>query len=343
MMTSRVKCFGVVLILSVFFLACQTTNQNKPKAKEWTIFASKDTEKLFGYVDQIGGVDAAIKDLESKAKKSPQDLEILEKLGRVYLIKQDRSKALAVAQKISQIDFRSRAAKILAANVAYMNQSPDEAELILNGLGGVASKDAEVLNLLAGVALHRKDDKKSIEFLKKALQISPSYAAAYLNLGLLYLRHNEFELAKSQFEKILTMKPKSWEARLNLALCQVAINKPKEAYTIYKQLYSEDSRNDELIYYMAAYFLREKLYDEALDKLEEYIELGIKDYNAKIPATKFLNEIRIQTAKSEAVDEQRLTQLAKRIKDMPEPKEKNSKLNQIDKSFVFTSVGYVNN
>ena len=47
--------------------------------------------------------------------------------------------------------------------------------------------------------------KKSEEYLKKALELNPRYSNIHYELGVLYEKINKKELAKKEFEKVLTM------------------------------------------------------------------------------------------------------------------------------------------
>ena len=67
---------------------------------------------------------------------------------------------------------------------------------MLEQIGGEKSNDTEVLNLLAGISFQEKNEEKSLYYLKLAKSIDEYDFASNMNLGLIYLKHQEFKLAK---------------------------------------------------------------------------------------------------------------------------------------------------
>ena len=60
---------------------------------------------------------------------------------------------------------------------------------------------------LSAIALQQNDLETAVQYLQRALEISPDFAAGHYQLGKIYHRQGEVEKAIASFESSLTLKP----------------------------------------------------------------------------------------------------------------------------------------
>ena len=67
------------------------------------------------------------------------------------------------------------------------------------------SKAARKEFVRADSAIRRGEDRKAIDHLRKAVELSPDYAEAHNNLGVRYLVAGEFAQARTHLERALAL------------------------------------------------------------------------------------------------------------------------------------------
>ncbi len=58
--------------------------------------------------------------------------------------------------------------------------------------------------------------EKAVKAYKKCIQIDPEYKDAYVNLGLIYLKQEDYEKALHYFAQVVQLEPENIEAYINL-------------------------------------------------------------------------------------------------------------------------------
>ncbi len=76
----------------------------------------------------------------------------------------------------------------------------------------------------------------------RALTIDPNDAVLHNNLGVGYMRLNDFDFAQEQFEKALELNPQQLMSATNLAICQIQKGKPFEAERLLRWVLEKDSQ-----------------------------------------------------------------------------------------------------
>ena len=72
------------------------------------------------------------------------------------------------------------------------------------------------MNNLANIIKDRGQEEKSVTLLRKAVEIRPSFAAAWMNLGIVLTSLKRFEEAESSFKAALQHKPSYPDCYFNL-------------------------------------------------------------------------------------------------------------------------------
>lgn len=95
---------------------------------------------------------------------------------------------------------------------------------------------------------------KSLDSYKKAIELDPEFADAYIDLGVAYLRSGEEEGGIDCLEKALEIQPESPFAVFNLGLAHLNSGNKSEAlkyFTRYKRDYVQNLSQQELERLMA--------------------------------------------------------------------------------------------
>lgn len=73
------------------------------------------------------------------------------------------------------------------------------------------------------------DIRSSMQHLERAIQIDPDYMEAHNNLGVRYMRLEQYEKALTEFQKTIVLDPESAKGHLNLSLALSILRRYPEA------------------------------------------------------------------------------------------------------------------
>lgn len=342
----------VLLSLILSSIACTTTSWfQSSEGKKFDVFASDETRVALKYARLQGSIEDAVEKLQELIKKNPKELRFRLTLARLYLIQGKTGQAEKQAKIVEKIQYRNLQAKIILANVAFMKGFNEKSKLILNSLGKLqkmsVSAKTEVLNLLAGVALRQGNDQESIDLLKKSLKINPRYPSSHMNLGLIYLKHQEYRLAVVHFKSILKLLPGNDVAQLHLGICYAGLGNYAKAEGLYDLVLKKNPDQHTLYFNRAVLEYRRKNYRKSIEYLREYVDKAPSKYLARKTAMEIINEIQLANIKSSGISDQDIKELSDRIQGSGQHSSSSEPLSfdrasELNVGFVFTSVGYVN-
>ena len=349
---NRLTRFPLILIFFHFVSSCATTSWfQSTEGKKLDVFASDESRIALRYAMQQGSVEDAISRLRGLIRKNPKELRYRLTLARLYLIQGKTGKAEKQAKLVEKLQYRNLQAKIILANVAFMKGFNEKSKLILNSLGKLqkmsVSAKTEVLNLLAGVALRQGKDQESIDLLKQSLKINPKYPSSHMNLGLIYLKHQEYRLAVVHFRSILKLLPGNDIAQLHLGICYAGLGNYDKAEDLYDLVLKKNPDQHTLYFNRAVLEYRRKDYRKSIDYLREYVDKAPSKYLAKKAAMEIINEIQLANVKSSGISDSDIKDLSDRIQGSEQHSGSSEPLSfdrasELNVGFVFTSVGYVN-
>lgn len=115
----------------------------------------------------------------------------------------------------------------------------DEAENAYNEALKIDSKNAEVYNLIGVLKLQQDEVESAIEYIEKAIEISPE-AYFYETLFQAYIRSENYESIVSRAEFVQRLFPNNFSLMFNLGLAYKNLNKNKEAIHYYEKALSID-------------------------------------------------------------------------------------------------------
>jgi Flp pilus assembly protein TadD len=132
-------------------------------------------------------------------------------------------------------------------------------------------------NNLGAEALGRRDNEVSFALLREAVRAYPDMPAAWVNLGVLYLRLKQLDYAESSFLRALETDPREQSAFSNLESVYKALGHSDLAARYGAQIRHYRDINPYYHYAVARAAFAEKRYDDALASLRAAIRLKADD------------------------------------------------------------------
>ncbi len=189
--------------------------------------------------------------LRSGFSKNPESYEIFSKYVGLLASSERYAELLELfgAHYLKEMDHDPKIWNLLA--MAHLNsENPDGA---MKALDQAFSLDVRLPltqfnygKLYEWIGFNRKDGKavaRSIESYKKAIELDPGFADAYIALGVVYLRSGEFKGGIYCLEKALEIHPNSQLAVYNLGLAYLNSGNKSKALQYFKQ-YLRDFAKD---------------------------------------------------------------------------------------------------
>ncbi len=138
------------------FTGCTTSpagiaKVNKSKGT-LSLYSSGDKRTVSSKVTKTSSIVKSEKALKSELKSDPTDVVSLLNLARLQLAQGKLKSAESSCRNALRRDLKNREARKTLAQIYIRRDNYDMAEIILTGLGGEKSKDAEVLNGMALIA-----------------------------------------------------------------------------------------------------------------------------------------------------------------------------------------------
>lgn len=117
---------------------------------------------------------------------------------------------------------------------------PSDAVLDAANFEGNVPRKAKAAYKRAMEEVSNRKFQSAINSLEQAITIYPQYVNAYNDLGVIYLKLNEFEQAAANFRKAIEIDKRFFHPRLNLGIVLSKQSKYKEAVEILATLYNEN-------------------------------------------------------------------------------------------------------
>lgn len=112
--------------------------------------------------------------------------------------------------------------------------------------------------------------------LNKLIQVYPSLAGAYVNLGIIEAQEGHLDKARSYYQEALTINPANTEALLQLSNIEMESGQFFDAEKNLLKAQSTDNGNSAVQFNLGVlYELYLQRYDDAIEHYERYVELGV--------------------------------------------------------------------
>lgn len=181
--------------------------------------------------------------LKSGFAKNPQSYEIFSKYVNLLVRSERYAEALELfrAHYLKEMDHDPKIWNVMA--MAHLNSNdPDGAQKALEQAFSLDRRlpltQFNYGKLYEWIGFNRKDGKavaESLERYKKAIELDPEFADAYIALGVVYLRTGEFKGGIFCLEKALEIDPDSQWALYNLGLAYLNSGNTSKALEYFQQ------------------------------------------------------------------------------------------------------------
>jgi len=119
--------------------------------------------------------------------------------------------------------------------------------------------------------------QKSFDYLKKALEIDPTYAKAYFALGYLYSRFDMNDASVRMYEMSLRFDPNNAQALNNLGMRMENEGNYDEALDLFQKAVALDGQNADYQFALGNAFLDKSQPDSALQAYQKAVEIRPND------------------------------------------------------------------
>ena len=292
----------VTLFLVLVLFGCQTTKSKISRVdkdrKQLTLYSTKSTPTAMPDPKQDRSIKTTIKTLENHIAKNPKDKNAYLGLAKLHLVTENFRGAKKNASRALELDLKSVEAKKILAQTAYRNKNYNLASIIIDNLGGVKSKDSEIVNLLALIAIQNDKTSQAKALFNEAIRINPRDLAARMNLGILLMNHYQVKEAGIEFERVLRVFPEHLDAMMYTAVVESAAGKHEDAEKKFKKVLKENPSNPIALYNSAVLYKRMQKYDKALVNVRKYLKTPLAKRSSVDGAFAMIDEIKDAKARS---------------------------------------------
>ena len=130
--------------------------------------------------------------------------------------------------------------------------------------------EAYLFTAIAYLKLQKHDE--SSKAVDQAIQADPAFSRAHTLRGRLWLEDREFNKAEASLNESLRLDPSSWEAHFELARCYYNLNRVQEAFVQAQQARDLPQSNPVTHLMLADIYLKQNQRKEALAELEAYAQ-----------------------------------------------------------------------
>lgn len=286
--------------------------------KQLVLQSSHDYRTAMPDFRSEGEVSYSVRSLKQNVRRKPKRVKSILNLAQLYLVRNDLKKAEEYVRRALRADLKNTRARRVLAQIYLRRGNPDMAGIILNSLGGVASRDSEILNLLALVSLQEGRAAEAMARFRQGLKLNPSDVAIRMNLGVLFVKYRQMANAGVEFERVLKIMPDHNDARLHLAIIKASRGAYGEAEDIYGEILARSKDNPLALYNLAVLNTSMENYDDAIDSLNQYLDSpkARKSGNQEVYA--LIEEIKgRQHATGKRVSDEEIQSLARKMESSP--------------------------
>lgn len=153
------------------------------------------------------------------------------------------------------------------AKDAEASGNPAEAIAKYESILQIAPNLAAAYNNLGALYLRQREYDKAAAVLEKGLKLDPKMSSASALLGIALYETGDYARARPRLESALRANPKDSNVEITLANDLLKLNEPEAAATHYEQVAHRDPKNQEAWYQLGKVYMQ--LSENALLKLQE--------------------------------------------------------------------------
>lgn len=223
-----------------------------------------------------GNKDQAIQRFEDALKLSPDDNNLMSTLGLLYLKAKDYEKAVDYFNKVLEVDKKYSKSLLGLAAINQLNGKFEEAYELLS-MGFSSNNNSAYLWNNLGMWFFAKEKKIfAATCLKRALYLAPFEWFISFNLGLVYLKNEQYVTAFVHMNTAANLSKNQPNVYLYLAIICSELNNDGNAKNCFERALS--LKEDPIILFNYIIFLlKKKMFKEAKEKFDK-----LKDINSKL-------------------------------------------------------------
>ena len=223
-----------------------------------------------------GNKDQAIQRFEDALKLSPDDNNLMSTLGSLYLKAKDYEKAVDYFNKVLEVDKKYSKSLLGLAAINQLNGKFEEAYELLS-MGYSSNNNSAYLWNNLGMWFFAKEKKIfAATCLKRALYLAPFEWFISFNLGLVYLKNEQYVTAFVHMNTAANLSKNQPNVYLYLAIICSELNNDGNAKNCFERALS--LKEDPIILFNYIIFLlKKKMFKEAKEKFDK-----LKDINSKL-------------------------------------------------------------
>jgi tetratricopeptide (TPR) repeat protein len=122
-------------------------------------------------------------------------------------------------------------------------------------------------------AMQAGDSRKAFRYLKKGIETDPEIAGLWVNLGVMYSRHKQYNMAERTYRQALSIQPSNKSALVNLSNALHHLGRDEESEYYSKKVAYYRDRNPYYHYFQAQSAYQKGALEDALDYLAKAIRL----------------------------------------------------------------------
>lgn len=227
-------------------------------------------------VDHSAAANDEVRTTSDTLKNIPGDATNRLRRASAYLYLGRFKDAETDIRQILKLNYKNQTAQLGMAKLALVNQKSEQVNAILANFAPTTPAESEGYVILAIATLLRGDMVSAKQLLDTAISLNPNDAAAFVNIGLLYLEFRQFDLAESALEKARDLTSNDSNVLIHLAVIKSALGQFKNAENLLKEAASNGGDPALITFNQAV--IKHKLgdYNNALGYLSRYTGL-VKD------------------------------------------------------------------
>jgi len=186
------------------------------------------------------------------------------------------------------------AGQLDAGNAALADGDVDGAIAAYEEVLAVAPDLPEVHHNL-GLAYNRKEDwERAGQEFRRAAELDPDFAEPHGALAVMLANAGHRDEAIVELQQAVELDPDNVEYLYNLAILYKDSGKPRDAETAFLELEEMDPDNPEIQYHLGTTLLGLGRMDDAIARLERYLEVAPEDAPNRAPAQGMIDALKTQ-------------------------------------------------
>ncbi len=230
--------------------------------------------------------DESIVHYQAACRIDPLKAQPYMRLGRIYATQKQYDQAVAQYQNVIKLDSKSPAGYVGLGGVLLLKGNyPEATENLLQALR-LNPRLLSARRRLAQAYAQQKNFPEAVAQLNAALRIEPENSGTYVGLGRIYLTQKDYKSARRSFQEAVNVNPDApTPARLGLAECLLAENKPSEASEVLSQVEipQRDSVRSRYHQLWGDTYFQQGLYKESVEEYQAAVLITSKEKSDGVP------------------------------------------------------------